>query len=374
MKILGTAKAYGVYLKPASFHQSLTAQSSPHTIPINLGDKLVTAVSDQKRPNSSHPGVMTSLQTLSNRNSGVQGYRRIKLKPKVKDRQINSSVSTPNQTTTINNYVHITTIADPAKLPVAHFSKPTIITPSMPVSKESTKRPNFHSRRLSVKTSDHIRKKSDVGLNQSFNANIHRLLKESVSPAIKNSVIDPLNQSASNVLKPTVIVTKYAFYSKVGLAPTNPDKQNQDSFYIQTKIGGKPKRHLFGVADGHGQFGKEVSTLIKYALPRFLTETLIISNPTEAFKNSYHLTSDEIKNSGLDIEFSGSTCVSVLIDDDKLYCANVGDSRAIICSVDRMGGIKGKALSRDHKPDEPDEAQRIINNNGRIAPFTGIFR
>ena len=32
---------------------------------------------------------------------------------------------------------------------------------------------------------------------------------------------------------------------------------------------------------------------------------------------------------------------------------------------------KAKALTRDHKPDEPDEAARILSNGGRIASFIG---
>lgn len=38
----------------------------------------------------------------------------------------------------------------------------------------------------------------------------------------------------------------------------------------------------------------------------------------------------EIYNSGIDIRFSGSTCVSMLTYGRKLYTANVGDSRAIM--------------------------------------------
>jgi len=47
-------------------------------------------------------------------------------------------------------------------------------------------------------------------------------------------------------------------------------------------------------------------------------------------------------------------------------CANSGDSRAIICSQSDAGRWTSKALSRDHKPEEPDEALRIKKCNGRI--------
>jgi len=64
-----------------------------------------------------------------------------------------------------------------------------------------------------------------------------------------------------------VLVTKYAFYSKVGHMPNNPNKQNQDSFLVNPKILGSYSQHLFGVADGHGQYGKEVSTIVKQKYP-----------------------------------------------------------------------------------------------------------
>jgi protein phosphatase 2C family protein 2/3 len=45
------------------------------------------------------------------------------------------------------------------------------------------------------------------------------------------------------------------------------------------------------------------------------------------------------------------------------YVANVGDSRAIM-SVD--GGEKILMLSKDHKPEDPDETHRIETHGGRI--------
>lgn len=49
----------------------------------------------------------------------------------------------------------------------------------------------------------------------------------------------------------------------------------------------------------------------------------------------------------------------------NLICANAGDSRAILCSLNN-GKWNTKQLSRDHKPEEPDEALRIKKTNGRI--------
>lgn len=76
-----------------------------------------------------------------------------------------------------------------------------------------------------------------------------------------------------------------------------------------------------------------------------------------------------------DTRFSGSTCVSVLTIGNKLYIANVGDSRAILIkSIQDINGAESEecsaiALTRDHKPDDPNEAERIIKNNGRIDSY-----
>lgn len=50
-------------------------------------------------------------------------------------------------------------------------------------------------------------------------------------------------------------------------------------------------------------------------------------------------------------EFSGSCCNCVLAFRDKLYCANLGDSRALLIRVDewKPSRVKAIAISRDHK-------------------------
>lgn len=68
-----------------------------------------------------------------------------------------------------------------------------------------------------------------------------------------------------------------------------------------------------------------------------------------------------LKDDDMREELSGTTAISVLIKDKKIYCANVGDSRAI-------ASVRGKCdrLSNDHKPNNEKELQRIINAGGWV--------
>lgn len=152
------------------------------------------------------------------------------------------------------------------------------------------------------------------------------------------------------------------------------NKQNQDSFIVYPKVLGSYTQHLFGVADGHGQYGKEVSNVVKQYYPELFEANLKLQSIPEAFVMTSSQIDKLIRREVQDIEFSGTTCVIVYIHNQELYTANVGDSRAILGTYTKSNlllenTIKGKEITRDHKPDELDEATRILNNGGRIESF-----
>lgn len=57
----------------------------------------------------------------------------------------------------------------------------------------------------------------------------------------------------------------------------------------------------------------------------------------------------------------GSTATTALVLGDRIYCANVGDSRTMMCR-----NFCPVALSRDHKPSREDEAQRVRDAGGFV--------
>jgi serine/threonine protein phosphatase PrpC len=98
---------------------------------------------------------------------------------------------------------------------------------------------------------------------------------------------------------------------------------------------------LFAVCDGHGTNGHHVSKFLKCTLAKNLEESLqncfeMTEYPSglrveQEFKAAFKRTNDQLNvGSGIDTRFSGSTCVGALTFGNRLYIANVGDSRAVL--------------------------------------------
>lgn len=146
----------------------------------------------------------------------------------------------------------------------------------------------------------------------------------------------------------------------MGYHPHNPNKVNQDQYVLAPNVQGLPSLHLFGICDGHGQFGREVSSFVKVALAAEIEknygkelssaeEALFDSQNPDKKTNPHKLIMHRLKECFVkvnkDIEenvpncqFSGTTCSIVLARGPQVVSANAGDSRAII--VDKYGGVK----------------------------------
>lgn len=59
-----------------------------------------------------------------------------------------------------------------------------------------------------------------------------------------------------------------------------------------------------------------------------------------------------------DANDSGTTSNAVYVNNEYIYCANIGDSRSVLYT-----GGKAYPLSEDHKPDNEKEANRIKKAN-----------
>lgn len=153
----------------------------------------------------------------------------------------------------------------------------------------------------------------------------------------------------------------YGFDSQKGFNPNNSNKDNQDSIFVHPYL--KEDCKLFGVCDGHGVYGKEISAFIASKIPAFLQNKAINAG---VLGEAVIYIDQQLKNCGYDTSYSGSTLVLCLIQKFKLYTANVGDSRAVL---GRRGFIRWECipLTVDHKPEVPQENLRIKNCGGRVA-------
>lgn len=64
----------------------------------------------------------------------------------------------------------------------------------------------------------------------------------------------------------------YGFRSKKGFQAGNPGKVNQDAIVISTNLKEETSDHYFGVCDGHGSAGHDVSGFLKDNIPVLLNE------------------------------------------------------------------------------------------------------
>ena len=201
--------------------------------------------------------------------------------------------------------------------------------------------------------------------------NINDLLEKNVKKD------EPKNNDSKKAEKK---ITSLQSICKKGFAGPGVKKTNQDNFFIYNNFINNSKNIYMGVCDGHGMFGQDVSGYLVNTLPQNMNNILInsriksISNESTIklfpiISSTFVSTNtDMIEDDRVDSTFSGSTCVSLFFCPEKIICANVGDSRCVLGKFDG-NNWKSKNLSRDQKPSEHDEYNRIINSGGRVESF-----
>ena len=182
--------------------------------------------------------------------------------------------------------------------------------------------------------------------------------------------------------------------SQVGRNLDGEIKTNQDSYLVKIKIADIPGFNLFGVFDGHGTDGHFASNfakdyilqeITKFAQNMKLNGVENVESIYQILKNEnfntitqiYKNTDQEMMKQQWDYELSGTTCNIVFQFGQHLICASVGDSRAILIYDNNPNLITSNIfnLSYDHKPELPEELQRIKMNGGclrRIKDEDGI--
>jgi len=137
----------------------------------------------------------------------------------------------------------------------------------------------------------------------------------------------------------------------------------EDAYAAITHFGGNQNWAFFGIYDGH--FGDGCSKYIAANIPKLLLkEPKLNESPAEALVSAYLKCDKEYLAMAKEKKMlDGSTAVSVFIKGNKLFCANTGDSRAVMCQ-----GGKAIALSEDQKPEHPKEQKRYKLLISLMAP------
>eukprot|EP01084_Bolivina_argentea_P304978 526800_1 len=147
-------------------------------------------------------------------------------------------------------------------------------------------------------------------------------------------------------------------------------KVNQDSFICMDSFGTSSTFQLYGVCDGHGPDGHNVSQYVADKLPNIISNLLDKHNNnsiTSILKQSFELIDIQLTKAhtanelNFDINYSGTTVTLGLFAEDKLYVANIGDSRTVLGKIadDHKSVPTAVALSIDHDPNNEREMERI---------------
>ena len=159
-------------------------------------------------------------------------------------------------------------------------------------------------------------------------------------------------------------------------------KINQDLYLVQINFMDVEGFNLFGVLDGHGENGHKVAAFARdYIISQLasffksqnsinLTSiySLLKKKNFSLIKDIYQQADKELEKQKFNSNFSGTTCVIVFQIAEKLICANVGDSRAILVTTEKSNSeiYKVIELSHDQKPDLPEEKKRIYKMGGIV--------
>lgn len=189
------------------------------------------------------------------------------------------------------------------------------------------------------------------------------------------------------------------FRSRTGWEPIRIAKENQDCLVALVPWGPGSRYNLFAALDGHGRHGHQCSLFIAQRVISYLSRSLLALSTKQAIVNSLHkaivLAERKLELvTDVDYNLSGSTGVFVMVYGTTLFCANVGDSRAILGRSEvrkRPGVVTGRReslakarttierrrysvvqISFDHKPRRPDEKERLLSCGARVDAWESI--
>ena len=182
------------------------------------------------------------------------------------------------------------------------------------------------------------------------------------------------NEKRNKIIKK---IYKIESICQVGYSGPGMIKYNQDNFFVYNNLNDENNILFIGVCDGHGILGHDVSRYLIHHLPSNLNKALKKTRKYIRDKKTLYKTMKDVfirtnkdlcQNELIDTQFSGSTCVTIILTKNQIISGNVGDSRAVMGRY-----INGEwiniDLTKDQKPDTPEEKERIIKRGGRVESY-----
>lgn len=152
-------------------------------------------------------------------------------------------------------------------------------------------------------------------------------------------------------------------FLKVGASCMQGWRINMEDAHTQLLSFNNDKQSaFFAVYDGHG--GPKVAEYAGNHLHQKILNNISFKEGQIADsmrKGFMGIDQDMLADEDMREELAGTTAISVIIKDKKIYCANVGDSRSIASVRGRV-----QCLSYDHKPNNELEAKRIVAAGGWV--------
>ncbi|EAS06125.2 protein phosphatase 2c (macronuclear) [Tetrahymena thermophila SB210] len=134
---------------------------------------------------------------------------------------------------------------------------------------------------------------------------------------------------------------------------------------------------IFGVFDGHGPFGYQISNIAyKLLLTKFLNSLNSFVNPELALRQIYRNLSKDInkiiQQEGIVANqfISGISCTFIVKRKNNLLISHVGDTKAFVfkknVNLNKKDKILAVQLTEDHTPNNIQERNRIYREHGEV--------
>ena len=357
------------------------------TIRLNSNIKKNDKIEINKNKNNSFSNKNNIKQNL---NSKEQKFHKLKIKKKNKNRisitQRNNNLDKINPKTKLekikkSNYKnHLTTIEKNDKkknnitqikqnIKLTNFINSNNSFQTNQLSQSTTiKTTSRNNTNLNIINNNNNKKNNNNTSNNNNNNYTNFLNKETIK---KNFQTTDFFSTSKSYFKSKKIISIYSISMTGYSGQNNQPKVNQDKFFIENI--NEYDFTFIGVCDGHGENGHLVSEFLKEEIPKNFIKELknkcnkgIINQPLlliKCFNDSFLITSIKLINSNIDINFSGSTCASVLITPEFLITANVGDSRIIKGILNINNNIINNSITYNINEYKNNNNNNMNNNN-----------